>query len=123
MIFEGDTLQQILGKQGHPVSIFDGHGVYRGGVRPCEGAELAAEYGLVGIGRRNRIYNLQPGAHRPRLNPDPERCGRNPTALRMPVPVTKNVTAPGALGWKGRPDKAQTGTFGDQRTIFRRHTI
>jgi hypothetical protein len=120
MTFSGEALRRALLKQSNRVSVFDWRGSFRGSVQASDAAELAALYGLVGIGRPNRIYDIQPSEMRPRL--DRELLGRNPAA-RRPAPITKNITPAGDPQWKPRLDKARTGSFGASQTIhFRRLT-
>jgi len=116
MVFSGETLWRILSKQSRLVSMFDERGLYRGSVPPLVAADLAARYGLVGIGRANRIYDMQPNATRARLN---QELLRNPAA-RLRAPVTKNArfdTEPGAGKWKPQFDRAKSGSFGNPHTI------
>jgi hypothetical protein len=114
MVFAGESLQRVLLKQSDSVSVFDKWGFHRGSVSPSTAAALALKENSVGIGRKNRIYDIQPSETRPKQ--DQELLGPNPTARRI-TPVTKNLTQHGAKEWRPRPDNAQTGTFGTDRTI------
>jgi hypothetical protein len=113
MIFEGDKLRSIIMSQTEPIQVRDSFGNIEVEYERAGAAlSILCRGHYYGIGNKNRIRFIRPKSIEDRVIPwaaELEFCAPKGACAEE---VHRNHTRSGALTWKPRPDKSNTGALG-----------